>query len=135
VSFLCAPGTFFASKIDEKRGLASAIASDLAFGAAGITNAVVAPFGSLLALCLMQHKAFSRETDHAASLRIDLPRSERPDTQRYVFQRSRHYESGASSWPEYHVSYHRKLVYGDSSSVQTLKKIDTEYRSFKDNPA
>ena len=140
VSFLCALGIFFFSRTLGRRALTSSVAAGLAFGAAGLTNAVVLPFAPLLALCLMTHKAFDRKLlivlmASALALpalwtvrNIQIP-SSASSSHRAIMNLVQ------GSWPEYHISYYRKLVYGDPDSVRTLQKIDDEYLSFKTDPA
>lgn len=139
VSFLCALGFFFFAKTDGPRGIANAAAFGLAFGAAGLTNAVVLPFAPLLALYLMKHKTPGREVLFVLlTSALILPA--------LWTVRNIHIPSSASSshraimnlvqgsWPEYHISYYRKNRYHDLESIRTQQKIDDEYQSFRADP-
>jgi len=139
LSFLCALGIFFFSRTTGRRSAISATASGLAFGAAGLTNAVVLPFAPLLALGLMRHKAFDRKVlivllASALALpalwavrNIQIP-SSASSSHRAIMNLVQ------GSWPEYHISYYRKLVHHDPESVLMQQKIDDEYQNFRADP-
>lgn len=139
VGFLCALGLFFFSRTVGPHGRINAMACGLTFGAAGLTNAVVLPFAPLLALCLVKQKTFDRKVLIVlivsalalpalwAMRNIPIPGSASASHRAIM-------NLVLGSWPEYHISYYRKLVYGDPDSALTLQKIDDEYLSFKTAP-
>lgn len=117
------------------RKCAIALAVGLLLGAAGMTNAILLPFGVILVGCLAVFRAMPRNATVAlllgslllpgiwavrnAGLPIMATTSNATSTSRAL----QNFVQG--SWPEYHDAW-RKSLGGDPEAIETMRRIDGE---------
>lgn len=130
--FLCALGFYLLSQALRRAGVGWAMGAGLAFGAAAMTNAVMIPFASLLAVALFWQKAVNRRLLLALMLsslvlpaawsirNVRLPSHDASSTGRALLN----FVQG--SWPEYHPAWRAAAIEGDPKAKQTLQAIQHE---------
>lgn len=128
--FLCALAFLLASRMLERGGRSRAMAAGFGFGVASLTNAILVPFGLLLAVALrVRRHATIRLALVLASSALALPLA--------WGIRNAQLSSGPSSsgrallnlvqgaWPDYHSAY-LQAVQGDPAGIRTMQAIDHE---------
>ena len=138
--FFCALGFYCLSRTFKQTGVGWAIGAGVAFSAAALTNAVMIPFASLLALALFWQRAVNRRLLLALMLaslvlpaawsirNVRLPSHDASSTGRALLN----FVQG--SWPEYHRAY-RASIAGDPRAGRTLQAIQHEYDVLRASPA
>lgn len=138
--FLCALAFYCLGRSFRSGSANWAALAGLGFGAAALTNAVLIPFASLLALALLWRKAATYRVLLALALasvalpatwsihNMQLPAGDASSTGRAMLN----FVQG--SWPAYHRAY-RLSVVGDPSARLTLQAIQHEYDVMHASPA
>lgn len=136
--FLCALAIYLFSRVPTQRGSMFAGASGLTFGAAALTNAVATPFAPLLAICLACTKFEKKKALIVLALSATILPAAWAVRNAHISQAESSTHRAImnlvqGSWPEYHISYYRKLVHGDGDpeSAAILRNIDSEYAAFQ----
>ncbi|WNL45276.1 hypothetical protein RKE25_17920 [Dyella sp. BiH032] len=140
LGFCCALGFLLLAQAFRNHNRWLALAAGLAFGLAAMTNAVLLPFVPLLCLLLWWRKLVPGRQLVALLLGMALLPAAWAIRNTHVTAE----ESSSSravmnlvqgSWPEYHESYFRKVIFKDPEAEQILRQIDREYRVFKASPS
>lgn len=123
------------SSLPVARSRAVALAAGLVLGAAGLTNAILLPFGVILAGCLAVSRAVPRNAAVALLLgslllpgiwavrNASLPVTANATTATSTGRALQNFVQG--SWPEYHDAWRQSLA-GDSEAVEVMRRIDGE---------
>lgn len=143
--FLCALGLLLFARAYRRGSTAWAAAAGLALGAAALTNAVLLPFGILLAGFMAWRKLAPRKICMALAvgalllpgvwavrnMQIPPPTAGNSSKDRAL----QNFVQG--SWPNYHDAY-RNSIFGDAatqaSTHDTLRAVDEEYAALLDSP-
>ncbi len=144
--FLCALGLLLLAQACVRRSTWLAAVAGLALGAAALTNAVLLPFGLLLAGFLAWRKLAPRKICVALAVgalllpgawavrNMQLPIPPAGDSSKG--RALQNFVQGA--WPNYHDAY-RKSIFGDAitraSTRDTLRAVDEEYAALLASPA
>lgn len=140
LGFFCALGFLLLAQAFRNESRWLALAAGLAFGLAAMTNAVVLPFVPLLCLLLWwQKRVPGRQIvvlllgmallPAAWAIRNTHVTAEESSSSRAVMNLVQ------GSWPEYHESYFRKVIFNDPEAGRILGQIDHEYRVFNASPS
>lgn len=139
--FLCALAMFLVARACDRRSIGWAIAAGVAFSAAALTNAVLLPFGVLLALYLAWRKMAPRRVWLALCISAvllpgawavrnhQLPPD--PSGQSSTDRALQNLVQG--SWPAYHAAY-TALSHKDMRGAPVFIAIDTEYQLLRRSP-
>lgn len=143
--FLCTLGLLLFAQACCRKSAWRAAAAGLALGAAALTNAVLLPFGILLAGFLAWRRLAPRRICVALALgalllpgawavrntHIPTPTSDNSSKDRALLN----FVQGA--WPNFHDAY-RDSIFGDattqSSARGTLRNVEEEYVALRDSP-
>lgn len=140
--FLCALAMLVAARACDRRSRTWAIIAGLCFGAAALTNAVLLPFGVLLALYLAWRTPLPRHVWLAlligavilpgawAVRNVQLPTG--PEGHSAMHRATQNLVQG--SWPVYHAAY-GAMVNGDPRGRAILDEINAETRLLENKPA
>lgn len=140
LGFLCALGFLLLAQMFHRGSRTLALLAGLSFGSAAMTNAVVLPFIPILALLLWWRKLVPGRLlamlvlgmvllPAAWAVRNTHVTAEESSSSRAVMNLVQ------GSWPEYHESYFRKVIFDDPEAGRVLGQIDHEYRVFNANPS
>ncbi len=140
LGFCCALGFLLLAQAFRNGNRWLALAAGLAFGLAAMTNAVMLPFVPLLCLLLWWRKLVPGKQlavlllgmallPTAWALRNTHVTAEESSSSRAVMNLVQ------GSWPEYHESYFRKVIFNDPEAARILGQIDHEYRVFNASPS
>ncbi|GGY15939.1 hypothetical protein GCM10008098_03820 [Rhodanobacter panaciterrae] len=143
--FLCALGLLLFARACQRESLWWAAAAGLTLGAAALTNAMLLPFGVLLAGFLVWRKLALRKICAALAvgalllpgawairnIQIPAPIAGNSSKDRAL----QNFVQGA--WPTYHDMY-RNSIFGDAATQantrDTLHAVDVEYTALLDSP-
>jgi len=143
--FLCALGLLLFARACSRGSAWGAGAAGLTLGAAALTNAVLLPFGILLAGFLAWRKLTSRKVCVALAAgalllpgawairntQIPAPTADNSSKDRAL----QNFAQGA--WPSFHDAY-RDSIFGDAaaqaSARATLQAVDEEYAALRNSP-
>lgn len=140
LGFLCSLGLLLLARTFRRSSPALALSAGLVFGMSALTNAVLLPFAPLLCLLLWwQSQAPKKLLTALAIGAVLLPAA-------WMIRGTQvHAEESSSSrammnfvqgsWPEYHESYFKKVIFDDPKAAQVLGEIDHEYRVLQANPS
>ncbi|HET8554887.1 MAG TPA: glycosyltransferase family 39 protein [Rhodanobacteraceae bacterium] len=140
--FLCALAMLLCARACDRKSLPWAIVTGLCFGAAALTNAVLLPFGVLLALYLAWRHHVTRKVWVALLVgSLVLPGAWAIRNSQLPVQTSGHSSMGRAiqnlvqgSWPSYHAAYKAAIIEGDAQARHTLTAIDAETRLLQSHP-
>jgi len=126
------------SRADGRAALTWGAIAGLLFAAAGLTNAVLAPAGPIIALILCWKDIPRRRAWLAMLACAVVPLlawhargAMLPEAESSSHRALMNFVQG--SWPEYHDAY-RQFVVGDPRGQDTLRRIDAEYQATVINP-
>jgi hypothetical protein len=143
--FLCAASLLLWASACQRRSHWLAAASGVAFGAAALTNAVLLPFGVLLAVLTAWRRPRLRKiclTLAIGALLLPVGWSVRnmqiPSGALHSSSRDRALQNLVQgSWPSYHPAW-REWIFGDATEKANartmLNAIDKEYRTLQTSP-
>jgi hypothetical protein len=140
--FLCAVAVLVCVMACERRRAGWAVAAGLCFGAAALTNAVLLPFGILLALFLGWRRLIPRRIMVALcvgvlllpgawairNLRTPTPATGQTSTDRALMNLVQ------GSWPAYHSAWQKVIVQHNAAGKPTLDAIGAEYNLLLTSP-
>lgn len=138
-AFLCAGGIWILMRGIEYQRCSLAIGSGLTFGAASLTNAILSPFGPLLALLLLGSRRVGKSFGIALLLASMLPplawgvrnaTLESSDTS--TSRAAANLVQG--SWPEYHEAY-QLILRGDPRGEEIMDALNVETATWMSSPA
>ncbi len=139
--FLCALAMLLAARASDRSSTGWAVVAGLAFGAAALTNAILLPFGVLLALYLAWRRLVPRRVwigllvgalllpGGWAIRNAQLPAQSGAQTS--TDRALQNLVQG--SWPTYHAAY-ALLAHGDQRGAPTFRAIDHEYQLLRHSP-
>jgi 4-amino-4-deoxy-L-arabinose transferase-like glycosyltransferase len=139
--FLCVLAMLICARACKRRSVVLAGAAGLGFGAAALTNAVLLPFGVLLALYLGWRRLVPRRiwvtlcvgalvlpgAWAVRNMQITLPAASQTSTDRALMNLVQ------GSWPTYHSAWQKK-IHHDPSGLPTLDAIGAEYNLLRTSP-
>lgn len=140
--FLCALAMLLCARACDRESLPWIILAGLCFGAAALTNAVLLPFGVLLALYLAWRHHVTRKVWVCLLVgALVLPGAWAIRNSQLPVQTPAHSSMGRAlqnlvqgSWPGYHAAYKAAIIKHDVQARHTLDAIDAETRLFQSHP-
>lgn len=140
--FLCVLAMLLAAEACQRRSRWWSISAGVAFGAAALTNAVLLPFGILLALYLAWRRLAPRRVWVALLIGAAvLPGAWAVRNLQLPSQASAHSSTDRAlenlvqgSWPAYHAAY-VLLAHGDQRGADVFRAINAEYDLLRSAPA
>lgn len=139
--FLCAVAVLACVRACERRHIVGAVAAGLCFGLAGLTNAVLLPFGVLLALFLGWRRLIPRRIVIAlcvgalllpgawaiCNLHVPTQAAGQTSTDRALMNLVQ------GSWPTYHSAW-QEMIHHNPAGRPTLDAINAEYNLLRTSP-
>lgn len=139
--FLCAVAVLVCVQACERRSVRRAVAAGLCFGAAALTNAVLVPFGVLLAVFLGWRRFVPRRIVIALcvgtlllpgiwavrNLHLPVQANGQTSTDRALMNLVQ------GSWPTYHSAW-QEMIHHNPAGMRTLDAINAEYNLLRTSP-